>query len=117
MIAITDPALDLVFGALSDPTRRQILRRLSKGPVPVTELAEPFDMSLPAVSKHIRVLEKAGMVRRHREGRVHRLELEAQPMKTAVDWIAEYRQFWESSLDSLERYLEETDPAKKKPKK
>jgi DNA-binding transcriptional ArsR family regulator len=98
--------LDLIFGALSDATRRAILSRLADGEVSVGELAEPFNMSRPAISKHLRVLEKAGLVRRTRDGRVSRCELDAAPMKHAADWVAEYRQYWESQLDLLQDYFE-----------
>lgn len=99
--------LDTTFAALADPTRRAILARLSSGGASVTEIAEPFDMSLPAVSKHLRVLERAGMLARTRDGRVHRLRLVADPMQEAAEWIARYREFWEGALDSLADYLED----------
>jgi DNA-binding transcriptional ArsR family regulator len=99
--------LDRTFGALADPTRRRILEHLAHGDSCVTDLARPYSMSLPAVSKHLRVLEKAGLVRRRRDGRVHRLRLEAAPMQEAQKWIEEYRQFWEESFDRLEAYLKE----------
>jgi DNA-binding transcriptional ArsR family regulator len=97
--------LDRTFAALADPTRRRILEHLSQGDHCVTDLARPYAMSLPAVSKHLRVLEKAGLVHRRRDGRVHRLKLEAAPMKQAAQWIEEYRRFWEQSLDRLDEYL------------
>jgi DNA-binding transcriptional ArsR family regulator len=99
-------SLDSTFAALSDATRRGILARLSRGEASVTELAEPYDMSLPAVSKHLRVLESAGLVRRSKQGRVQRCRLEAAPMKNAAAWIEHYRRFWDAQLDSLQRYLE-----------
>jgi len=102
------PALDRTFAALADPTRRAILARLAQGEASVTSLAAPFRMSLPAVSKHLRVLERAGLVGRSREGRVHRLRLEASPLREAEAWIAHYRSFWEAQFDALARYLEET---------
>jgi len=102
--------LDLVFAALADPTRRAILSRLAEEDASVGELAEPFNISRPAISKHLRVLEKAGLVRRTRDGRISRCELDAEPMKTAADWVERYRQFWESQLDSLARYLESNKP-------
>ena len=98
--------LDLTFGALSDATRREILARLAGGEASVGELAEPFNMSRPAISKHLRVLEKAGLVRRTRDGRVSRCELDAAPMQYAADWVGEYRQYWERQLDLLQEYLE-----------
>ena len=106
-------ALDSTFAALSDATRRGILARLATGEASVTELAKPYDISLPAVSKHLRVLESAGLVARSKDGRVHRCRLEAAPMKSAADWIAHYRQFWEAQLDSLQRYLENSTEKEK----
>ena len=107
MVKCSPRLLDRTFGALADPTRRRILEHLAQGDRCVTDLARPYSMSLPAVSKHLRVLEKAGLVRRHRDGRVHRLRLEAAPMQQAQKWIEEYRQFWEESFDRLEEYLKE----------
>ena len=105
---VTDPVqLDLTFGALADPTRRAILARLSRGEATVGELAEPFAVSRPAISKHLRVLERAGLVRRARDGRISRCELDAEPMREASEWVENYRQFWEGQLDSLARYLEQ----------
>lgn len=101
-------ALDATFGALSDATRRGILARLARGESSVSELAAPYEMSLPAVSKHLRVLEGAGLVVRHKDGRVHRCRLIAEPMKDAAEWIERYRVFWEEQFDALERYLAET---------
>jgi DNA-binding transcriptional ArsR family regulator len=101
-------ALDATFSALADPTRRAILARLALAETSVTELSRPFAMSLPAVSKHLRVLEHAGLVSREKDGRVHRCRFEAAPMKAAARWIAEYRQFWEERFQALERYLEES---------
>lgn len=98
--------LDVVFGALADGTRRRILERLTHGQSLVTEVAEPFDMSLPAVSKHLRVLENAGLLTRQRRGREHLLSLEAKPMIEAIRWMERYRKFWDSSLDALAEYLE-----------
>ena len=99
--------LDATFAALADPTRRAILARLSCGGTSVTQIAEPFKMSLPAVSKHLRVLERAGMLSRTRDGRVHRLRLVADPMQEAAEWISHYREFWEGALDALADYLED----------
>lgn len=98
-------SLDATFGALSDPTRRAIVERLTKGDASVGELAEPFDMSLPAISKHLTVLEHAGLVERSKEGRTRRCRLVAEPMRGALEWIATYGAFWEGQLDSLERFL------------
>jgi DNA-binding transcriptional ArsR family regulator len=99
--------LDLTFAALADPTRRRILRHLAQGDRCVTDLARPYSISLPAVSKHLRVLERAGLVCRRRNGRVHSLRLRAAPMAQASGWIEDYRRFWESSLDRLGGYLEQ----------
>jgi DNA-binding transcriptional ArsR family regulator len=103
---IDDPALDAVFSALSDGTRRKIVARLSKGPASVTELAEPFAMSLPAVSKHLRVLENAKLLRRERDGRFHRCYLEPAVLDDASAFIERYRTFWNESLDELAHYVE-----------
>jgi len=102
----SDP-LSQTFAALADPTRRAILARLASGEATVGELAEPFDMSLPAVSKHLKVLERAGLVTRGREAQWRPCKLEAGPLKDATGWLERYRQFWEQSLDRLESYLDE----------
>jgi len=102
----TDP-LSQTFAALADPTRRAILARLCSGAATVSELAEPFDMSLPAVSKHLKVLERAGLVSRGREAQWRPCRLEAGPLKDANGWLERYRQFWEQSFDRLENYLDE----------
>ena len=107
MVKYKNRVLDRTFGALADPTRRRILSHLADGERCVTDLAKPHRMSLPAISKHLRVLEKAGLIRRHRDGRVHRLQLDAAPMQQAQQWIEEYRKFWEQSFDRLEEYLKE----------
>src|SRR5208283_3100805 len=99
--------LSTTFAALADPTRRAILARLVSGGVSVTELAEPFDMSLPAISKHLKVLERAGLIARGREAQWRPCRLEAGPLKDASKWLEEYRQFWEQSFDRLEDYLHE----------
>ncbi|MEN8166149.1 MAG: metalloregulator ArsR/SmtB family transcription factor [Pseudomonadota bacterium] len=108
MVKYSPGQLDSVFGALSDSTRRSILARLASGDALVTELAAPFAISLPAISKHLSVLEKAGLIRRDKHGRVRRCRLQAAPLQEAADWIAHYRQFWESRLDSLAEYLDTT---------
>jgi len=109
MVNYSGALLDSTFAALSDATRRGILARLARqGETSVSELAAPYKMSLPAVSKHLRVLEHAGLVSRQKDGRVHRCRLRAEPMKDAAAWIEHYRQFWESQLDSLARYLEDS---------
>ena len=97
--------LDSTFGALADPTRRAILASLLLGEASITELAKPHRMSLPAVMKHVRVLEKAGLVSQEKTGRTRHCRLEAQPLKNAEEWISQYRQFWEGALDNLERFL------------
>jgi DNA-binding transcriptional ArsR family regulator len=93
------------FAALADPTRRAILARLALGETSVTELAEPFDMSMPAVSKHLKVLERAGLITRGREAQWRPCKLEAAPLQSAAQWIEQYSRFWEESLDRLEEYL------------
>ena len=98
--------LDRTFGALADPTRRAILARLRTGEVSVTELAEPFEMSLPAVSKHLKVLERAGLIARGRERQWRPARLEAEPLKEVAEWTEGYRRFWEESYDRLETYLD-----------
>jgi DNA-binding transcriptional ArsR family regulator len=107
MVEYSSKLLDRTFGALADPTRRRILAHLAKGEECVTRLARPHAMSLAAVSKHLIVLEKAGLVRRRRHGRVHSLKLQAQPMQEAQAWIDRYRQFWEGNLDQFEKYLDQ----------
>jgi len=114
MVKCLTRLLDRTFGALADPTRRRILEHLAGGDHCVTELARPHRMSLPAVSKHLRVLENAGLVRRKRDGRVHRLKLEAKPMQQAQAWIEEYRKFWEASFDRLDEYLKQLQTKEKK---
>src|SRR5580658_3219796 len=100
-------ALSSTFAALADPTRRAILARLTLGETSVTDLAKPFNMSLPAVSKHLKVLERAGLIARGRSAQWRPCRLEAGPLKDAVDWLEHYRQYWEQSLDRLEDYLNE----------
>ncbi len=100
------PDLDLVFKALGDQTRRELIARLADGPAMVTELAEPFSMSLPAVGKHLRVLEKAGLVNRAITGRVHWCSLNPLPLKDAGAWLVHYQRFWEATLGSLSEYFE-----------
>jgi DNA-binding transcriptional ArsR family regulator len=106
--------LSTTFAALADPTRRAILARLALGEVSVTELAEPFAMSLPAISKHLKVLENAGLITRGREAQWRPCRLEAGPLKDAADWLEHYRQFWEQSLDRLDDYLRELQKKEKK---
>ena len=99
--------LDATFSALADPTRRAILLRLGEGEASVSELAEPFDISPPAISRHLRVLERAGLLAREKQGRVHRIQLVAEPMLDALEWIARTGRFWEAQFDSLERFLDQ----------
>ena len=105
--------LDAVFHALGDPTRRALLARLARGPARVTDLAEPFEMSLPAVSKHLRVIEAAGLLVREVDGRVHRCTLAPAPLEEAERWIAGYLAFWEHTLDALGRYVEAPAPRRR----
>jgi len=100
-------SLSATFAALADPTRRAILARLASGECSVTELAEPFDMSLPAVSKHLRVLERAGLIAQRREAQRRPCRIEAGPIKEVADWADRYRKIWEARLDRLDEYLEE----------
>src|SRR4030095_11747317 len=106
MVKYSSAQLNRTFAALADPTRRRILSHLAHGNHRVTHLARPHAMSLPAVSKHLRVLEKAGLLRRRRYGRVHEIQLDAAPLKKAAQWVEEYRKFWQGSLDRLAQYLE-----------
>jgi len=99
--------LSATFSALADPTRRAILARLASGEASVSELAEPFDISMPAVSKHLKVLERAGLIARGREAQWRPCRLEAAPLRDAADWLDPYRRFWEESFDRLEVYLKE----------
>ena len=112
MVKCSPRLLNRTFAALADPTRRRILAHLAHGDRCVTDLARPYRMSLPAVSKHLRVLEGAGLIRRRRSGRVHQLKLEAAPMRQASQWIEEYRKFWEGSLDRLAEYLEKNEKSR-----
>lgn len=107
--------LNRVFAALADPTRREILARLARGVCSVTELAEPHDMSLPAISKHLRVLERSGLVARSRRAQWRPCRIQAAPLKDAVDWIGQYRRHWEERLDRLDDYLMELQAGQKKP--
>jgi DNA-binding transcriptional ArsR family regulator len=103
----TPESLNRVFFALSDPTRRAILARVAGGEVTVTALAAPFAMSLAAVSKHIRVLEHAGLLTRSKQGREHRLRFDARPLRDAADWVNRYRTFWARQLDRLAQHLDQ----------
>jgi DNA-binding transcriptional ArsR family regulator len=106
--------LSATFAALADPTRRAILARLALGETSVTELAEPFDMSLPAVSKHLKVLERAGLIARGREAQWRPCRIEPHGLKAVDDWLGRYRRFWEERLDRLEGYLRTLDAKEKK---
>jgi DNA-binding transcriptional ArsR family regulator len=99
--------LTATFAALADPTRRAILGRLAKGQSSVTELASPFKMTMPAISKHLKVLEKAGLIERGRDAQWRPCRLKAKPLEEAASWIDQYRQFWEESFDRLDAYLQE----------
>jgi DNA-binding transcriptional ArsR family regulator len=103
---MTEANLDATFAALADPTRRAILARLALGETSVTELTEPFQMSMPAISKHLKVLERAGLIDRGREAQTRPARLNPAALKTAADWIDEYRKFWEESFDRLGAYLQ-----------
>jgi DNA-binding transcriptional ArsR family regulator len=105
MASSTDERLDATFAALADPTRRAILSRLSLGEASVTELASPFAMSLPAVSKHLKVLERAGLIARGREAQWRPCRLQPEPLRDVADWVGEYRRFWEERFDRLDAYL------------
>lgn len=106
--------LSKVFAALADPTRRDILARLSRGACSVTELAEPHDMSLPAISKHLRVLERSGLIVRGREAQWRPCRLQAEPLREAMDWIEQYRRHWEERLDRLDDYLQQLQAGRRK---
>ena len=110
----TDDALSSTFAALADPTRRAILARLASGECSVTELAEPFDMSLPAVSKHLGVLERAGLIVRGREAQWRPCRLEAAPLKDVAEWVEAYRVIWEGRLDRLDSYLKQLQTKKRR---
>lgn len=113
-------SLDRTFAALADPTRRAILNRLALGEANVSELAEPFSISLPAISKHLRVLEEAGLLERRKEGRTNHCNLRAEPLGDAAEWIEEARRFWGDRLDALAQFLEQPNEDtinKRKPRK
>jgi len=107
---VTNRGLDCTFGALADSTRRAILGRLAHGDATVGQLARPFRVSRPAISKHLRVLERAKLVRRTKEGRISRCRLDAGPMRDAAAWVDRYRAFWEAQLHQLARYMGEQEP-------
>ncbi|HEV8339687.1 MAG TPA: metalloregulator ArsR/SmtB family transcription factor [bacterium] len=106
--------LSATFAALADPTRRAILARLARGEASVTELAEPFDMSLPGISKHLKVLQRAGLIARRRRAQWRPCRLEAAPLKEVTEWAEHYRRFWEQSFDRLDDYLRDLQRREKK---
>lgn len=116
MVEYRPRSLDRTFAALADPTRRRMLSQLARRETCVTDLARPHSVSLAAVSKHLIVLEKAGLVRRRRKGRLHSISLRAKPMREAGEWIARYRNFWEANLDQFENYLSKLQTNKDKEK-
>ncbi len=107
--------LSATFGALADPTRRAILGRLAKGPATVTELAKPFEMTMPAVSKHLKVLERAGLIERGREAQWRPCQLRARPLAEAADWVERYRGLWEERFDRLDEYLKQLQRRDRRP--
>lgn len=114
MVTRYEEALNEIFGALADSTRRAILARLARGEATVGELAQPFAISRPAISKHLRVLERARLVQRTPDGRMSRCEIDGARMRDAAEWVERYRRLWETQLDSLERYVESRKPRRKK---
>ena len=108
MVTYSDEKLDKIFGALADRTRRELLRRIGERSQPVKELAEPFGMSRPAISKHLKLLEDAGLIRRDRDGRLHQCSPRPHGFRAANDWLSEMEVFWENQLDRFQRYLEST---------
>lgn len=117
MVNSTTERLDAVFGAIADPTRRAMLRQLARSEHSVGELAAPFDMSLAAASKHIRVLERAGLVRREVRGRVHVCRLDTRPLRSGLEWLQYYEQFWTDRLDVLEAMLRAEDAGAAQPQR
>jgi DNA-binding transcriptional ArsR family regulator len=114
---MTTDALSTTFAALADPTRRAILARLATGETSVKQLSEPFQMSQPAISKHLKVLEKAGLISRGRDAQWRPARLKAAPLKSAADWLDDYRRFWEQSFDRLDEYLKRLQAQTPKEKK
>src|ERR1041384_6413478 len=113
-MATATEQLDRTFAALADPTRRASLGRLASGQASVTELAEPFDMSMPAVSKHLRVLERAGLIARRKEAQWRRCRIDATPLKAVASWTEDYRHIWEARFDRLDQYLQRIQTKKEK---
>ena len=116
MVIHNNEQLDLTFGALADATRRGILVQLSKGEANVSTLAEPYEMSQPAISKHLRVLERAGLIERHRKGREQFVRVKADKAQEAADWIAHYAKFWVEQFDAVEAYLQKNKANKRRKK-
>ncbi len=116
MVHSRSQQLDETFFALSDPKRREMLGRLAQGEMTVAELSEPFDVSAPAISKHLRVLERAGLLQQEKQGRVRRCQLVAEPLKEAAEWVEAYRRFWEGQLDRLEEYLDQVQSSSQRAK-
>jgi DNA-binding transcriptional ArsR family regulator len=114
MVKYDERALDRVFSALADPTRRAILARLSSGDISVTELAAPFEMTLPAVSKHLKVLERAGLVARGRSAQWRPCRINGTPLREAAGWLEDYRRFWDARLDRLDDFLKNVQKGPKK---
>ena len=115
MVNDSSEQLNTIFFALADPTRRAILARLTQGEASGTELAQPFSISVPAISKHLRVLEHAELILHRKDGRTHRFRLAARPLKEAATWLEHYRQFWEAQFDSLDTYLQVTSEEEQDP--
>jgi DNA-binding transcriptional ArsR family regulator len=115
MVNDSSEQLNTIFFALADPTRRAILARLTQGEASGTELAQPFSISVPAISKHLRVLEHAELILHRKDGRTHRFRLVARPLKEAATWLEHYRQFWEAQFDSLDTYLQVTSEEEQDP--
>ncbi len=113
----TEDKLSLTFGALADPTRRAILARLSSGSASVSDLAKPFDMSLPAITKHLKVLENAGLISKGKEAQYRPCKINGDPLKEVAGWVEQYKKFWEESFDRLEDYLKKITSEKKKKEK
>jgi len=112
---MTEDQLSATFAALADPTRRAILARLAAGETSVTELAKPFDMTLPGISKHLKVLERARLIERGKQAQWRPCRLQAEPLKEVADWVERYRRFWEESFDRLDEYLRELQDRDKRP--
>ena len=110
MVNLSSSQLDRTFAAVADPTRRKMLTRLARGEASIKELAAPFKMSLPAISKHVRVLERAGLLRQRKIGRVRHCQLAPQPLSEAAVWLAAYQPFWDAKLEALDEFLSEASP-------